>query len=101
MTETPSTPPAPQPRDPVAAFREDSANNQFRNARLEKLSALRAAGVEPYPYRFDRTWLAADIESQYADIAAGTETGLEVRICGRILAIRNSGMFIDLHDSSG
>ena len=101
MTETPPTPPTPQPRDPVAAFREDSANNQFRNARLEKLSALRAAGVEPYPYRFDRTWLAADIESQYADIAAGTETGVEVKICGRIRAIRNSGMFIDLHDSSG
>lgn len=101
MTETPSTPPAPPPRDPVAAFREDSANNQFRNARLEKLAAIRAAGIEPYPYRFDRTWLAADIQTTYAELAPREETGVEVRICGRIRAIRNSGMFIDLHDSSG
>lgn len=101
MTETPTTTPASPPRDPVAEFRETAAANQFRNARLEKLEAIRAAGVEPYPYRFDRDWLAADIQTRFADLAPREETTTEVRICGRIRAIRNSGMFIDLHDSSG
>ena len=31
----------------------------------------------------------------------GAETGDTVRVAGRIRAMRNSGMFIDLHDASG
>jgi lysyl-tRNA synthetase class 2 len=34
-------------------------------------------------------------------LPAGTETEDRVRVAGRIRAIRNSGMFIDLHDASG
>jgi lysyl-tRNA synthetase class 2 len=75
--------------------------NQFRQARLEKLRELRALGVEPYPYAFPRTHEAAEIEARYKDIAPGTETGDTVAVAGRIRAVRNSGMFIDLHDASG
>src|SRR5687768_3452818 len=75
--------------------------NLFRQARLEKLAQLKALGVEPYPYSFTRTADAAAIEAKYKDIPAGTETGDVVAVAGRIRAIRNSGMFIDLHDPSG
>jgi lysyl-tRNA synthetase class 2 len=101
MTEDTPAPAPPSERDAVDAYRAAAAGNQFRNARLEKLAALRQAGIDPYPYRFDRTCLAQDIQEQFAHLANGEQTTTEVSICGRIRAIRNSGMFIDLHDSSG
>ena len=76
-------------------------DNQFRQARLEKLRELRALGVEPYPYAFARTVEAAALEARYRDLAPGAETQDRVAVAGRIRAIRNSGMFIDLHDASG
>jgi lysyl-tRNA synthetase, class II len=76
-------------------------DNQFRQARLEKLRELRALGVEPYPYAFRRTHDAEAIEARYGDLASGAETQDQVAVAGRIRAIRNSGMFIDLHDASG
>ena len=101
MTDSQPPHPSPSERDEAAAYREEAAGNQFRNARLEKLSSLREAGVDPYPYRFERDSFAAALQSRFAEIALGEATGVEVRLCGRIRAIRNSGMFIDLHDSSG
>jgi lysyl-tRNA synthetase class 2 len=100
--ETSARPGKPtEKRDEVAAFKASNAGNQFRIARLEKLEALKRLGVNPYPYRFDRDRLAADIERDFAELPAGTETETQVKVSGRIRAIRNSGLFIDLHDSSG
>jgi lysyl-tRNA synthetase class 2 len=79
----------------------DHDQNQFRAARLEKLQALRELGVEPYPYAFERTHEAAEIDRAHAGLAAGETTEDRVRVAGRIRSIRNSGMFVDLHDSSG
>ena len=76
-------------------------NDPLRAVRLGKLEALRELGVDPYPVAFARTDEAAALDARYADLPAGTDTGDTVRVAGRILAIRNSGMFIDLHDSSG
>src|SRR5499427_1429356 len=73
----------------------------LRAVRLGKLESLRARGIDPYPYRFARTDEAAELERHYAELAAGAETDKRVRVAGRIRAIRNSGMFIDLHDASG
>ncbi len=77
------------------------AEDPLRAARLAKLTALKELGIDPYPYAFARTHVASEIEQRYAGLAAGEETGEQVRIAGRIRAIRNSGMFIDLHDASG
>jgi lysyl-tRNA synthetase class 2 len=74
---------------------------QFRDARLAKLEGLRALGVDPYPYAFARSHEAAELERGHADLPPGAETGEQVRVAGRIMAMRNSGMFIDLHDASG
>ena len=73
----------------------------LRAVRLAKLDALREMGADPYPVAFARTDEAAALEARYAELAAGVETGDTVRVAGRIRAMRNSGMFIDLHDVSG
>jgi lysyl-tRNA synthetase class 2 len=91
----------PLPRDEVAAFRTAAAENQFRLARLEKLEAMKRLGVLPYPYRFDRTDFAGALEETFATLPTGETTDTTAIVAGRIRAIRNSGMFIDLHDSSG
>src|SRR5258708_2507942 len=79
----------------------DEDDDPFRRVRLEKLAALRGMGVEPYPVSFARTAEAAELDARHADLPAGAETEDRVRIAGRIRAMRNSGMFIDLHDASG
>jgi lysyl-tRNA synthetase class 2 len=76
-------------------------DDPFRRVRLDKLAALRGLGVEPYPVGFARSAEAAELDQRYAGLAAGAETNDEVRVAGRIRAMRNSGMFIDLHDTSG
>jgi lysyl-tRNA synthetase, class II len=73
----------------------------LRAVRVGKLESLRARGIDPYPYRFARTHEAAELERHHVGLAAGAKTDERVRVAGRIRAIRNSGMFIDLHDASG
>src|SRR5579872_5648563 len=76
-------------------------DDPLRAVRVGKLEALRELGVDPYPVAFARTDEAAALDARYADLPVGAETGDTVRIAGRIRAIRNSGLFIDLHDVSG
>ncbi len=78
-----------------------SEENEFRRARLEKLAAVEARGVAPFPYRFDRSHEAAALDETYRELATGSTTEDRVRVAGRVRANRNSGMFIDLHDASG
>jgi lysyl-tRNA synthetase class 2 len=83
------------------ADEQEEPENQFRAARLQKLSALRQLGVDPYPYGFRRTSEANEIEQRYAGLATGATTEDVVAVAGRVRAIRNNGLFIDLHDVSG
>ncbi|HKF72863.1 MAG TPA: lysine--tRNA ligase [Stellaceae bacterium] len=69
--------------------------------RLEKLGELKKLGLEAYPYSFAVTASAAELAKRYESLPAKTETQDRVAIAGRIRSIRNSGMFIDLHDASG
>jgi lysyl-tRNA synthetase class 2 len=73
----------------------------LRAVRISKLESLKTQGIAPYPYGFDRTHEAAELERRYAALGAGVETGERVSVAGRIRAVRNSGMFIDLHDATG
>src|SRR6266853_1745953 len=88
------------PDDNPSSTRADD-EDPFRRVRLEKLATLRGMGVDPYPAGFARTDEAATLEARHAALPAGAETEEQVRVAGRIRAIRNSGMFIDLHDASG
>jgi lysyl-tRNA synthetase, class II len=73
----------------------------LRAVRISKLESLKAQGIDPYPYGFERTHEAAELERLYSGLAAGAETGERVCVAGRIRAVRNNGMFIDLHDATG
>ncbi len=93
--------PAPAASDILRAPHDDT-DNPLKTPRLEKLRALRALGHDPYPYRFDRTDKAEALQKRFLDLPPDTErTDAVVRIAGRIRALRNSGMFVDLHDESG
>ncbi len=72
-----------------------------RESRLAKLHALEENGYNPYPYRFKPDAFASDLQEKYKDIEAGTDTEDRVTVAGRAMAVRNSGMFIDLKDISG
>jgi lysyl-tRNA synthetase class 2 len=76
-------------------------DDPLRRVRLDKLETLRGMGIDPYPVSFSRTDEAAELDERYAALAVGAETDDQVRVAGRIRAMRNNGMFIDLHDASG
>ena len=75
--------------------------NIHRESRLVKLKNLQDRGYNPYPYKFVPNAYAADLQEKYKDIEAGTDTEDRVTIAGRAMAVRNSGMFIDVKDKSG
>ena len=76
-------------------------SNIHRESRLVKLNTLRDKGYNPYPYRFVPTTYAAELQEKYKDLEAGVDTEDRVTVAGRAMAVRNSGMFIDLKDKSG
>src|SRR5437588_6361355 len=91
-------------RDPDllwSALMSGDDDDPFRQVRLGKLEQLRGMGIDPYPVSFARTDEAAALDARYLALATGAETNDSVRVAGRIRAMRNSGMFIDLHDASG
>ena len=75
--------------------------NIHRESRLAKLNALREKGYNPYPYSFKPNAFAEDLQKKYTGLAAGENTEDRVTVAGRAMAVRNSGMFIDLKDISG
>ena len=79
----------------------NSAREQIRQTRIQKLADLADKGVNPYPYSFSKDANAADLQEKYKDLAAGEETEDVYSVAGRVMAIRNTGMFIDLMDDSG
>ena len=78
-----------------------SAKETIRQTRIQKLAELADKGVNPYPYTFDTNAKAADLQIKYKDLPAGEETQDSYSVAGRVMAIRNSGMFIDLMDTTG
>lgn len=76
-------------------------SNSLIDAKIENLKQLQMRGVNPYPYRFDVTAHAGELQRKYANIPNGEVTGDVVSVAGRIMSHRNSGMFIDLRDSTG
>ncbi|MBN2113183.1 MAG: lysine--tRNA ligase [Acidimicrobiia bacterium] len=60
-------------------------------ARLAKVEALRAAGVNPYPVTFTPTATAASIHEAHAGLAAGEASGDRATVAGRLLALRRLG----------
>ncbi|HQU72727.1 MAG TPA: OB-fold nucleic acid binding domain-containing protein, partial [Calditrichia bacterium] len=66
--------------------------------RREKLDKLIELGINPYPYKFDRTHLSEDIKANFEAVEGQT-----VSIAGRLMANRGMGKaaFLDLQDPAG
>lgn len=75
--------------------------NIHRESRLNKLKTLQNKNYNPYPYKFAPTAFAAELQAKYKDLPEGTDTEDRVTIAGRAMAVRNSGMFVDIKDKSG
>jgi lysyl-tRNA synthetase class 2 len=71
--------------------------------RLAKLDRLRAEGHDPYPAGFDRDTVLAKVIDRFSGLGADERTGEQVRVAGRVMAIRDLGglCFVRLRDFSG
>src|ERR1700722_18669156 len=69
-----------------------------RTARLEKLTAH--FGDPFHITRFAKSHSAKDIKDKYAALPAGEKTADHVTVAGRIMAIRNNGMFVVILDDT-
>lgn len=68
--------------------------------RVDKMRALRDAGIEPYAYKYDKTHAAQQLLDNFAALAEPQTT---VKIAGRLMTIRHMGksIFAHLQDESG
>lgn len=80
---------------------EENLGHEQRQVRLNKLRALENKGINPYPHTFKPTATSASLAKKYADLAPDTQTEDVVQVAGRVRAIRNSGMFMDIYDVTG
>ncbi|MGZ4689868.1 MAG: lysine--tRNA ligase [Acidimicrobiia bacterium] len=71
--------------------------------RFAKVEKLRAAGLEPYPVRFERDRTVGELRAEFSDLGPGEETEVSVRVAGRLLLIRRQGKltFGTLRDGTG
>ena len=75
--------------------------HEQRQVRLKKLEKLTEMGINAYPQIYRPTDTAETLASKYESLPNDTVTEDVVKVAGRIRAIRNSGMFIDVYDSTG
>src|SRR5205807_6736251 len=70
--------------------------------RLGVVEAIRTAGGDPYPVRFDRDRTAQSLHDEFDALEPGSETGVTVRVAGRLLLIRRQGklVFATLRDGT-
>ncbi len=82
--------------DAVVPPTEDESARRL--TRLEKLTQLYGN-----PYRitkFDKSHSALAVKEQFAHLAAGEKTDQTVSVAGRVMAIRNNGMFVVILDDT-
>lgn len=77
--------------------------DEQRRIRTDKVAALRAAGADPYPDRFERSATSAALHERFGALEAGAETGVRERVAGRVMLRRNMGklIFLTVQDAAG
>ncbi|MGF1602927.1 MAG: lysine--tRNA ligase [Thermosynechococcaceae cyanobacterium] len=77
-------------------------SDDLRAARLEKVAQMRAAGHNPYAYRWESTHTAQALQDKFRDLPNGEEADVDVAIAGRILTRRVFGKlaFFTLQDET-
>ena len=78
---------------------EEEINEQMQ-VRIDKMHKIEEHGWKPFGYRFLYTHRAADIAAQFDELS---EKETEVKMAGRIMAIRGHGKtcFMDMQDKTG
>jgi len=61
---------------------------KLRALRIEKMRGLRAAGVEPYPYRYDVSHRVEEVAQREKELTEGETV---VSLAGRIMSLREHG----------
>ena len=71
--------------------------------RRKKRDVLAGQGIDPYPFRFDRTATAAELRARHGGLDPDVRTGETVRMAGRLTSIRGHGRlsFATLQDVTG
>lgn len=102
--DQPDQPVRPHPGQPGGAGTPDEADlpEQMR-VRHAKRERLLATGRSPYPVRVPRTTGLADLRARYGDLPAGSSTGQEVSVTGRVIFLRDTGrlVFARLREGDG
>lgn len=86
-------------QDTASAASPAPAAHEFREIRLSKAESLRELGVDPYPHEFRPSHQAGALQETHKDLPDGKATEESVQVAGRIMSLRNNGMFIDLKDT--
>ncbi len=89
---------------PQEAGSREQGINDIRGVRLQKLEALRAAGIRPYADRFERSHTLAEARAAAEEQQGeGVESGQALTIAGRVMTRRAFGklLFVHLQDGSG
>lgn len=83
--------------------KHEKTESTMMNERLAKLADIRAMGINPYPYDFDKTHDAKDLASKYSSLDPEQKTEDSVSIAGRIMLLRRMGKatFVNVADESG
>ena len=73
---------------------------EIRNIRLKKIEKLKSQGINPYPYKFERSHFSEDVINQFEKLNTGGDL---ISVAGRIMSIRGHGKagFGHIHDSKG
>ena len=58
--------------------------DHIEEAKIQKLNEIKAAGIEPYGYRFDAQFMVEQVHEQF-------ELEKEVSVAGRVMAFRAHG----------
>lgn len=71
--------------------------------RLEKVARMRAEGVDPYAFGYERTSTIDALHDKHAGLEADVATGQRVSVTGRVVLNRVSGkiIFASIRDASG
>lgn len=78
--------------------------NPLRVEKKRKLSNLRELGINPYPYKYDRSHEAEELKQKYASLEVGEVKEADVvSVAGRVMTKRPMGKaaFFNIQDQSG
>ena len=89
-----------KPNTEEAAVLTENEINEQMQVRIDKMHKIEEHGWKPFGYRFLYTHRAADIAAQFDELS---EEETEVKMAGRIMAIRGHGKtcFMDMQDKTG